>query len=73
MWYWENSKYSKEQINKAWISRNLEIINEFRYDHEEISKEFLSIFESEPMVLFSSRRLKRTPSIIKKNWKISKE
>lgn len=64
--YRKLSKYNKSQIDRAGLQWDLNIINEFRYDHENMSKEFLLICSDFEDILFSARRLKRTPSIIKK-------
>ena len=64
--YRKLSKYNKSQIDRAGLQWDLNIINEFRYDHEDMSKEFLLICSDFEDILFSARRLKRTPSIIKK-------
>ena len=74
MSYREHSKYTKSQIVNAWShlvedstnEKDLAIVNEFRYSHEDITKEIKATIEKHPKVKFSWRRLKRTPSIIHK-------
>lgn len=65
----------KKQVTKAWralvdawweLDNALSIINDFRYAHDEITKELLDYFSNDSLVIISSRRLKRTPSIIHK-------
>lgn len=74
MGYRDESKYSKNAISNVWFNIvndisdeiSLWIINDFRYWHENITKKLLDLVSEHEKVKFSSRRLKRTPSIIHK-------
>lgn len=74
MSYRDTSKYSKNQINRAGEKlattiddeENLSIVNEFRYSHEFITKELLRLVSAHDLVVYSSRRLKRTKAIVHK-------